>query len=92
MCERYIDQLPLVCSQLGTWPTTQACALTGNRTGDLSCLQASPQSAEPHQPGLHLHLLSGAEGIDVCLGCLRWEVMRSLLLSSRLKLSGAVLF
>ena len=20
--------------QLGTWPTTQACALTGNRTGD----------------------------------------------------------
>ena len=21
--------------QLGTWPATQACALTGNRTGDL---------------------------------------------------------
>ena len=27
--------LPLACPQLGTWPTTQACALTGNRTGDL---------------------------------------------------------
>ena len=22
-------------TQLGTWPTTQACALTGNQTGDL---------------------------------------------------------
>ena len=26
--------LPLTCPLLGTWPTTQACALTGNRTGD----------------------------------------------------------
>ena len=26
--------LPLTCPQLGTWPTSQACALTGNRTGD----------------------------------------------------------
>ena len=24
--------LPLMCSLLGTWPTIQACALTGNRT------------------------------------------------------------
>ena len=29
---RYIDQLPLTRPQLGTWPTTQACALTGNGT------------------------------------------------------------
>ncbi|KAF6119697.1 hypothetical protein HJG60_010145 [Phyllostomus discolor] len=28
--------LPLLCSQQGTWPATQACALTGNRTGDPS--------------------------------------------------------
>ena len=27
--------LPLMCPELGTWPTTQACALTGNRTDDL---------------------------------------------------------
>ena len=27
--------LPLVCLLLETWPTTQACALTGNRTWDL---------------------------------------------------------
>ena len=26
--------LPLTHSLLGTWPATQACALTGNRTGD----------------------------------------------------------
>ena len=33
--ERNIYQLPLTRPQLGTWPTTQACALTGNQTGDL---------------------------------------------------------
>ena len=26
--------LPLACPILGTWPATQACALTGNQTGD----------------------------------------------------------
>ena len=26
--------LPLLCPPLGTWPTTQGCALTGNRTCD----------------------------------------------------------
>ena len=35
MCERYIYQLPLARPLLGTWPTTQACALTRNQTGDL---------------------------------------------------------
>ena len=34
MFGRYINQLPLECVQLGTWPTTQARALTENRTGD----------------------------------------------------------
>ena len=32
-------------------PTTQACALTGNWTGDPSGSQAGVQSTEPHQPG-----------------------------------------
>ena len=36
MCKRYIDRLPLTCPQPGTRPATQACALTGNRTSDLS--------------------------------------------------------
>ena len=32
VCERYINWLPLTHPQLRTWPTTQACALTGNWT------------------------------------------------------------
>ena len=37
---------------LGTWPATQACALTGNRTSEPFGSQANTQSTEPHQPGL----------------------------------------
>ena len=42
--------LPLVYSQLGTWPATQACALTGNQTGDpLICRPAlNPLSHTSH--------------------------------------------
>ena len=43
--------LPLICPLLGTWPTTLACALTGNRTEDPFGSQAGTQSTEPHQPG-----------------------------------------
>ena len=33
--ERNIDVwLPLMCPQLGTWPATQACALTGYQTSN----------------------------------------------------------
>ena len=43
--------LPLVCPLLGTWPATQACALTGNRTGD----------SLVHRPALNLlnHTIQG---------------------------------
>ena len=34
MCKRYLDQLPLTCPHLRTWPATQACALTRNQTSD----------------------------------------------------------
>ena len=34
MCDRYIAWLPLTGPQSGTWPATQACAMTGNRTSD----------------------------------------------------------
>ena len=34
--ERNINMwLPLAQPQLGTWPATEACALTGNQTSDL---------------------------------------------------------
>ena len=33
--ERHINVwLPVILPVLGTWPATQACALTGNRTSD----------------------------------------------------------
>ena len=34
MYEKYLDRLPLTHPQLGTWPATQACDRTGNRTGN----------------------------------------------------------
>ena len=42
MCKRNIGWLPLACPQSGTWPTTQACALTGNPTSDLSLWGTCP--------------------------------------------------
>ena len=39
ICKRNIDWLPLTYPQLGTEPATQACALTENRTGDVSVLR-----------------------------------------------------
>ena len=42
------EWLPLTCPLLRTWPTTQACALTGNQTGDLSvCSLCSIHWATP---------------------------------------------
>ena len=46
---RNIDQLLLACSQPGSWPTTQACALTRGPFG----LQDNAQPTEPHQSGLN---------------------------------------
>ena len=40
--------LLLTCPLLGTWPSTQACALTGNRTRDPFSLQDDTQTSEPH--------------------------------------------
>ena len=44
--------LPLKHPLLETWPATQACALTGNRTGDPLVHRPALKSTEPHQPGL----------------------------------------
>ena len=41
--------LPLLCPQLGPWPETQACGLTGNQTGDPLVHRLALN--EPHQPG-----------------------------------------
>ena len=42
--------LPLTWLPLGTWPTIQACALTGNEPETL-WFTGCTQSTEPHQPG-----------------------------------------
>ena len=44
-------ELPLACSQPETWPATEASALPGNPTGNLSVRRPSVQPTEPHQPG-----------------------------------------
>ena len=51
-CQRYIDGLPLTRPQLGTWPTTQARALTGNFDS-----QVDAQATGPHQPGPNFFFL-----------------------------------
>ena len=49
--ERNIDQLPLTHLPLRTWPTSQACALTGNLTSNPSVYRLALNPREPHQPG-----------------------------------------
>ena len=39
--EGNISRLPLAHPHLGTWPATQACALAGNQTGNLSVHRAA---------------------------------------------------
>ena len=43
--------VPLACPRLGTWPTTQACALDWESNRQPFCLQAGAQFTEPPQPG-----------------------------------------
>ena len=51
--------LPLTCPALGTWPTTQACALTGNRTSNTLVLRSAlNQLSHSSQGGLVLLLKS----------------------------------
>ena len=52
---RNINRLPLPHTQSGTWPITQACALTWNQTRDLSVCWTTPNPlshTSQHQSGL----------------------------------------
>ena len=52
-----MDWLSLAHPQLGTWSTTQACALTGNQTSDLSVCGLMPNPlGHTSQAGLVLIL------------------------------------
>ena len=59
MCERNINQLPLPHPQLGTWPAAQACALTGNQTGDLLVHRPVLNPLSRTRQGSRLTLFSG---------------------------------
>ena len=51
--------LPLVRPLLGTWPTTQACALTGNQTGDpLVCSPVLNPLSQGYLPFLDCYMKS----------------------------------
>ena len=55
--------LPCAHFLLGTWPTTQACALPGNRTGNpLVCREALNPLGHTSQGGNHLFLISKTVG------------------------------
>ena len=57
--EKNIDRIPLVGPHMGTWLTTQACALTRNRTGSLSVCSTMPNPlSHTSQGDSFLHLLT----------------------------------
>ena len=50
----------LLRPQLGTWPATQACALTGNHTGDLSVCRWALSPLSHTSPGYSFYFLSNS--------------------------------
>ena len=46
------------CPLLGTWPTTQACALTGNRTGDPLVYRSVLSPLSHTSQGMSINLLT----------------------------------
>ena len=60
MCHINMDRLPLTCPQVGTWPATQARALTRSQSGDLLVhrLVLSPLS----------HTSQGSNGLFIRVG------------------------
>ena len=54
--------LPLARPQVGTWPATQTCALTGNATGNPLVLRLALNPLS-HQPGPNNSFLTLASNI-----------------------------
>ena len=73
-CERNMDGLPLVCSQMGTWPTTHACALTGNQTSDLLvCRLVLNPLSHSSQGDFLLYILKQHSGKELSTRMIRRE-------------------
>ena len=56
MCGRNTDRLPLACPQPGTWPATEAHALTGDQIGNLSVCRMVPNPLSHADQGLWVKL------------------------------------
>ena len=69
MCKRNMDRFPLVHPQLGTWPATQACILTGNQTGNLSACGVTPNPLSHTGQGV-LSLFTRVEAPSASAFCL----------------------
>ena len=79
MWEKNIDRLPLAHTQPGTWPATQACALTGNVTDSSVCWTTpNPMSYTsqgyfcrslrfPLRLSIHLALVTCGKGERMCI-------------------------
>ena len=68
--EREIDQLPLTRTQPRTWSATQACALTGNRTGDP--LAHRPALSPLSHPSSSAHSLFLISHCPSRVSCPKW--------------------
>ena len=60
MCERNIHWLPLARPPLGTWPATQACALTGDQIGNLSVYKITCNSLSHTSQGSFSYFKTGS--------------------------------
>ena len=64
MFDKWSERLPLTRPKLGTWPATQACALSGNLTGDLLvCRPALNPLSHTSQGAVFSH---SVEGENIC--------------------------
>ena len=72
MRETNITWLPITFPQSGTWPATQACALTGNQTYDLLLFRTMPNVLS--HPGEDPTNSFSYINTVILLGCFLWEV------------------
>ena len=69
MCKRYTDWLPLTHPQTGTWPTAQACALTGNQTGDALAQRPALSPLSHSSQGEGLSFFTGTNIKSLLMEC-----------------------
>ena len=88
-CERNIYRSPLVRLLPGTWPTTQACALTGNRTSDLLVFRPALNPLSHTSQGMADPFLKVRKLITLKLGnTLIWPFLICKMLTQLMEVEG----